>query len=210
MMEQFDPKNYVPAYQKASDLEHVKGMWVHPKVAGTDQGYAKDEIIVAIAGKPSYNGEKLHGASSIYFGPENGWSESIHLAYEETTGHKSQICAVRKAIDKTWIICNACQIFTPILINDISSTFLKRIIIKFDSHFLAEAMTPVGFRTMKEKSWRKSHGEAVGLREAVERMEPRIEELEQAGVEVFFWHVSKEENSEAHGMADEAYKAQLC
>ncbi|KAI0011850.1 hypothetical protein F4779DRAFT_160063 [Xylariaceae sp. FL0662B] len=206
----FNPNKYVPDYQRVSDLEHVDGIWVRPKVTGREKGYAEDEIIIALAGELSHNGGKQHGAGGVYLGPENEWNKIIHYLFEDSNGKTTQLNAAHEAIEKSWTICNLQRVNPQSAFS--ASSPPKRIIIKSDSNFLAEAMTSAGISALKARGWETLDGEEVRLedRETVERIEPRMAEVTESGPEVFFWHVSKEENSDAYKMAEYAYMAEPC
>ncbi|RYP16856.1 hypothetical protein DL765_004877 [Monosporascus sp. GIB2] len=69
MAYEFRASELVLSYQKASDIDHVEGGFVHLKKYGTRGDYIKKAMIMAIAGKVSDNGGEQHGAGGVYFGP---------------------------------------------------------------------------------------------------------------------------------------------
>ncbi|KAI1328433.1 hypothetical protein F5Y16DRAFT_398365 [Xylariaceae sp. FL0255] len=74
----FDPKQYVEGYTKASDIEHISDLAIHPKSTGNPFGYVPGERIVAIAGTTINIGGVQVRRGALYHGPGSDENLFIH------------------------------------------------------------------------------------------------------------------------------------
>ncbi|CAJ2505468.1 Uu.00g128620.m01.CDS01 [Anthostomella pinea] len=153
----FNPKEYVPDYEKASDLEHIQGKYVHPKVTGLADGHAKDEIIIVIAGKVSRNGGSRYGAGGVFFGPGSDLNRPILHLYDDANAQDARMKAFNL---KHWQSSPPMFQDTP-TINGTPAELLKKVIFKSESDFLAEVMTVEGLAAIKDRGGKTSYGEVI-------------------------------------------------
>ncbi|KAI2620596.1 hypothetical protein GGR54DRAFT_639628 [Hypoxylon sp. NC1633] len=182
MAKRFNPRQYVPSYEKANDLEHVVGTWVHPKTIQTPSGYAEDEVIVSITGIISPKGG-MRGVRGEHYGPGNELNNYSHQQFEDISGEKVELSAACHTLWGIWAM-------RDMTINNISGSDVKRVIIKSDSDFLSETLAGPGFESVKLIGSRIPSD----IEWSIHRFRRTVPELEKRGVEIFFWHVQEEDN----------------
>ncbi|KAI1336088.1 hypothetical protein F5Y15DRAFT_419307 [Xylariaceae sp. FL0016] len=81
MAEIFRPKHYVMEYNDTRDIEHVAGLWVHPKESFNPEGYRDDEIILSFSATqhPYILGD--YDTEAIYFGPDSPMNKIAAVHY---------------------------------------------------------------------------------------------------------------------------------
>ncbi|RYP68317.1 hypothetical protein DL769_005541 [Monosporascus sp. CRB-8-3] len=156
MAYEFRANELVPGYQKASDVEHVEGEFVHPKKVGAIGGYIKKAIIVAIAGKLSDNGGEQHGAGSVYFGPGSDWNKGIHIIWKNANAQDAQAHAVSHAFEAARTLKLAPRVGFPM-----KGSQITQLIIKTDSDFLADVVTSSGMEAIMAKDRKSASGGSV-------------------------------------------------
>ena len=78
---------------------------------------------------------------------------------------------------------------------------LDTVIIKADSEYLVKGMTEWVVK-WRMNGWKTAKGGEVVNRGLFEDLLAKVEELEDAGVTVLFWHVRREFNGEADRLAN--------
>ncbi|EMR68127.1 hypothetical protein UCREL1_4867 [Eutypa lata UCREL1] len=210
MAEVFQPEQYVPDYEDASDVEHphMETHWVHPKQPGSELGYAEDTIIVSIATDLVHDDE-AHGVGGFYYGPGNAWNSTAHCTHQDRVSLQWISMLVSNRMLKEIALikgpCNQVCAHTHI-----PSGRLRRVIIKTDSDFLAEFMTRVGMIWLRRNNYITSYGEPLQARLFLAQIVSLIEALKADGIDVLFWHVSEEENVEARQKLEEALFTPSC
>lgn len=81
-------------------------------------------------------------------------------------------------------------------------TDLSQVVIKTDSGYLAKAMTEWVFK-WKKNGYRAAKGSPVTNRALFEWLDNSVRSLNDMGVQVLFWHVTRDRNREADRLAND-------
>ncbi|KAK7754589.1 hypothetical protein SLS62_003372 [Diatrype stigma] len=212
MAKLFEPTLLNPLYEKPSDMEVAKGVWVHPKLTyGTHTASSggtgepvENELVAAIAARVDNSGGAIGAA---YFGPTNwDWNVLFHLPSQASKPENALLQAVIESLEHTHTLRNAPEWtngFYDLPINGARGSQLQRLVIKSDSRSLAEAATAAGVAALKQRGWKTSYGEDLdeAARQKVEWVLHMVELLRVSEIDVRCWRVEPEENREASALA---------
>lgn len=155
----------------------------------------KMSVVVSIDGACRNNGKPTARASwGVYFGPGSRFNSSGRLSPDlAQTSSRAEIEALSRAVDA---------------IREVSrqSMTLQDIKIRCDSEYLCKAMS------MWMEGWvandgRRSNGRAVAHFDKLQEIQEKIDDMtygDDGGLSFQFWHVPREENEEADGLANSA------
>jgi ribonuclease HI len=87
-------------------------------------------------------------------------------------------------------------------IKQVTMTDLSQVVIKTDSDYLAKAMTEWVFK-WKKNGYRTAKGLPVTNRALFEWLDNSVRSLNEMGVRVLFWHVTRDRNREADRLAND-------
>ncbi|KAH6676822.1 ribonuclease H-like domain-containing protein, partial [Halenospora varia] len=80
---------------------------------------------------------------------------------------------------------------------------LRQVVFKTDSEYVVKGLTDWAV-IWEQNGYRTAIGQLVQNRELFQRLERQINELENTGVQVLFWHVLRERNRDADYLANMA------
>jgi vacuolar-type H+-ATPase subunit F/Vma7 len=214
----FDPRSYVPDYQKVSDIEITKGARVHPKnAARKPEGYAKDEIIIAICGKHSTTTGLSSGVGAVYVGPGNDMNKYIN--YINGAGAIETLLTTAFEVEEMAYTLKhfAKSLSLPAFLNIDNNSkpghHLRKVIIKHDSDFLEEILSNEGLAAMEQRGWKTAAGTTLSdlQKSKAKQVWEKFQDLPtKYGLEVALWKVTAAENADAHKMEAVAHRKEPC
>lgn len=80
---------------------------------------------------------------------------------------------------------------------------LREVVFKTDSEYVVKGLTDWAV-IWEQNGYRSAIGQPMQNRELFQRLERQINELENTGVQVLFWHVLRERNRDADYLANMA------
>ncbi|KAH7356983.1 ribonuclease H-like domain-containing protein [Rhexocercosporidium sp. MPI-PUGE-AT-0058] len=168
-------------------------------------------LFVFTDGACSGNGTPdARGGLGIFFGPGSKFNLAERLAVSgNPTNQKAELEAVALAmqtvhtktlLDRREIILGSTGSHDPRAVSDVMH---MRLIVVTDSSYIVEGMCK------HIENWKKNtkgvlvkkDGKVVGNSEAFLRLQSEVEKLSMVGVQVAYYHVEREENMEADGLA---------
>ena len=153
-------------------------------------------IIIAVDGAcrstPTVWGPSAVG---VYFGDHSPWNISRHRDKPVATSQTAELQACMSALEIAWVIKN-----------ERLEEELSQIVIKCHSDYVYKGMTEWTAKWAKN-GWLNAKGLPVANGSLFNRVERKILELNDLGVEVLFWQVTKAQNQEAENLANSAFES---
>ncbi|KAK7739258.1 hypothetical protein SLS62_011264 [Diatrype stigma] len=214
MSDIFQPKNYIRDYKKASDAEHVEGVWVHPKLLYPHESCTQEAVIVALSALKVQLAVNNYGVGACYFGPGNDRNKSMHIKGNEKQEVSDQLIHAVVARAALHAVGNMTQrggggSGSPQgqrFVHGIDMANVRRAVFKVDSPFMAGLLTKDGRAKMRRPGWTSSFDKDEKLEDPswLDAIELEIDRLASLGLEVLVWHVSEGETTEAAAVMDGA------
>ncbi|KAJ7457289.1 ribonuclease H-like domain-containing protein [Mycena galericulata] len=150
----------------------------------------KRTIVISVDGACSGNGtQSARAGVGIFFGPNSPHNVSESISGTQTS-QRAEILAATKALQKVSVL----------LENDFG---VGCIVLLSDSQYVVGAMTEWVFG-WKENGWKNANGGPVQNKAEFQALDAAIEKLEEDGLDVKFWLVGREHNSQADELAKAA------
>ena len=185
------PKSQLITYTPAIQVRQLQ--LLHPRTNAIELD--RLTVVVSIDGACRDNGKPTARASwAVYFGPGSRYNSSGWLSPDlPQTSSRAEIEALSKAVDA---------------IREVSrqSMALQDIKIRCDSESLCKAMS-MWMEGWVENNGMRSNGRAVAHFDKLLEVQEKIDDMtygDDGGLHFQFWHVPREENQEADGLANSA------
>jgi ribonuclease HI len=154
-----------------------------------------DTLIIAVDGACRSNGRKdsiPQSALGIFVGYDSPYNFQTKIPWVRTNQVAELTAGILGLVVARKVIKNEGQ------------RVLDTVIIKADSEYLVKGMTEWVVKWWMN-GWKTAKGGEVVNRGLFEDLLAKVEELEDAGVTVLFWHVRREFNGEADRLANLAF-----
>lgn len=126
----------------------------------------------------------------VYFGPESDHNISERLWGGAQTNQRAEINAAIYALDKVKLL---------LITGELRA---KTVVLASDSSYLVNGITDWVKRLWQKNGWTNSNGNEVANKDDFQRLDSLVDELKgRFGVYVQFWHVDREYNKGADGLA---------
>ncbi|KAJ7143842.1 ribonuclease H-like domain-containing protein [Mycena epipterygia] len=147
-------------------------------------------VLISIDGACAGNGTPSARAGvGIYFGPSSPHNVSEAISGNQTS-QRAEILAATKALRKALTLLE-------------NVTSVGKIVLLCDSQYVVGAMTQWVF-AWKDNGWKNANGGPVENKDDFKELDATIEQLEEEGLDVLFWLVGRENNTEADQLAKTA------
>lgn len=157
-----------------------------------------NSIIIAVDGACRGNGgPDARAAIGVYFGPSSKYNVSKLWPGDNPTNQIAELWAAIVALEK------AIEVQRVGVHGEQVTRALRRVVIKADSEYVVKAMTEWVFK-WERNGWRSTKGSAVVNEGLFKRLLELVKRLNSLEVEVLFWHVLRERNSDADELANQA------
>lgn len=153
-----------------------------------------DAIIVAVDGACRDSGTtNVRSSVGVYFAADSQHNISQPLINLFSTSHKAELTACLWALMKVEDIKDR-----------VPGAPLSQVIIKADSEYIVKGMSKWILK-WKENGYITSWLRPVINQGLFQAMDQQVQDLNNQGVEVLFWHVPRERNREADALANAAF-----
>lgn len=175
---------------------------MYARVAPDTPRIEKNSLVVAIDGACRNNGKPdAKGAYGVYFGPDSPLNANGLLpgpvGEAGSSGHtnqKAELYALSKALDTVE------QKFGD-------NMTISRLVVITDSTYLVDGLTKHVWQ-WEYNGYKNAKGKGVVNGEVFKDLHRRIGKLESDGLDVCFWAVEREWNTDADGLANAALEGQ--
>ena len=157
-----------------------------------------DCIIIAVDGACRGKGQLgAAGAIGVYFGEGNRHNVS-EVNREDSTNQRNELRACLRAL----------RVATHIKVQGDSGleAGLHQVLIKADSDYVIKGMTQ-WILNWRKNGFRSVKGTSVTNQNLFQEIDTEVDDLNELGVQVFFWHVPRARNKEADALCNAALDA---
>ncbi|PVH83507.1 ribonuclease H-like protein [Cadophora sp. DSE1049] len=157
-------------------------------------------IIVAVDGACRGNGNgqtNTRSATGICFGADSRYNLGLVMSAADVK--TNQVAELHVGIEALRTVINLVQGMD----RQVEEVQLEQVVLKSDSEYLVKGVTE-WVDKWERNGWRTAKGGPVVNERLFNEVRGLIKELAGLGVEVLFWHVRREENSEADRLANGA------
>lgn len=147
----------------------------------------KSSVVISVDGACSSNGTPSARAGlGVYFGPGSPYNMSARISGTQTS-QRAEIRAAVRGLERA----------AGLLQDDFS---IRRLVVMSDSQYVVQGMTEWVFR-WRDNGWKDARGHEVANATDLKELDELIERLAEDGIDVEFWKVDREDNTQADELA---------